>query len=236
MKYFIIVFLFLLTSCKKDSEKNGRIEIIPTYCKYDNDKLHSTDKPKLFKKGENDTEIKLTEKNSIPGTENFKVSNLEYGNYYIEYTTIYNQKNIVQFNVDKSDLKKVEFCVDFLDYKSNKNILLIDELKNGEDLVLEFFHQGCFSTYEKPVIFTLTKTSNKIVAEYNGKKYPLSETKVGLFREFEIELKSNHCGGCTSEDTYVLFNRKSYGIYEVKDSSCQWRGFDNLIKAITGKK
>ena len=236
MRFLSIILIIALVSCNKDLPKNGQIEIVPTYCKYDNDIHFSQNQLKLFKKEKNNTEIRITEKNSIPGTDNFKVSDLEYGDYYIEYTTIYNQKNIVQFNVDKSDLKKVEFCVDFLDYKSNKNILLIDELKNGEDLVLEFFHQGCFSTYEKPVIFTLSKTGNKIVAEYEGEKYPLTETKVGLFREFEIELKSNHGGGCSSEDTYALYNRKSYGTYEVKDSGCQWRGFNNLIKVITGKK
>ena len=106
----------------------------------------------------------------------------------------------------------------------------------SESLLLDFFHQGCFDTFEKPVKLNLTKTNNKIVAEYNGVKYTLTPSQVDLFRQFEIELRSNHCGWCSSEDTYNLFNSKSYEIYGVKDSSGQWRGFNNLIKTLTGEK
>ena len=236
MRFLSIILIITFLSCNKNVQKNGRLKIVPTYCKYDNSNHFSKQKLKLFKKGKTATEIKLMDKNKIPGEDNFIVSGLEYGDYYIEYATIYNQKNVVKFEINQSSLKNVKICLDYLDYKSNKNILLIDELKNGESLLLDFFHQGCFDTFEKPVKLNLTKTNNKIVAEYNGVKYTLTPSQVDLFRQFEIELRSNHCGWCSSEDTYNLFNSKSYEIYGVKDSSGQWRGFNNLIKTLTGEK
>ena len=236
MKHLItIFFLFLLISCNKELPKNGRIEIIPTYCKYDNEIHFSSNKFKLFLKGENDTEIKLTEENNIPGTSNSKVSNLEYGNYYIQYVTIYNHKNITYFKVNQSNLKKVEICFDYLDYKENKNVLMIDELKNGDTLTLNFFHEGCFDTFDKAVELNIVKNDEKITIDFNNKEYKLTNSQIKLLREFEIELRSNHRAGCTSIDKYTLWNRNSYTTYEESDGSCEWYGFKNLIKTITGK-
>lgn len=231
MRFLIIILILIFGSCsKKETTETGRLKIIPVYCKYENRHIPKN-KFRLFKKEENSIKFKTIKEYEILSN-NFIILNLEYGKYYIEYVTIYNQKNTVEFNVNEPELKKIDLCLDYLDYKSNKNVLLIDELKNGENLLLEFFHEGCFSTFDKPVKFNLSKIDNKIVAEYNGKRYSLTKEQIELFREFEIELRSNHTGWCSSQDTYHLFNKKSYQIYEVKDSSGQWRGFDNLLKLL----
>ncbi|MDI1316911.1 hypothetical protein [Flavobacterium sp.] len=237
MRFIIIILLLAFVSCnKKDIPKNGRLKIIPKYCKYDNIISIPAPKFKLFKKEENNSKNKLITESEIRN-DNFTISNLEYGKYYVEYITIYNQKNFIDFEINKSTLKEVKICIDDLDYNENKNVLMVDELKNGETLIVEFFHQGCFDTYDKPVQLYITKKNGKFTAKYYNRKYNLSNPQIKILREFEIELRSNHSAGCSSIDTYRLFNKESRRAYEVSDGSChEWNGFENLIKMIISKK
>ena len=234
--FLIIILILALVSCtKKEIPKNGKLKIIPKYCKYDNIITIPHPRFKLFKKEENKSKTKLIKESEIRN-DNFTISNLEYGKYYVEYISIYNQKKIIDIDVNKSDLKEVEICLDDLDYNENKNVLMVDELKNGETLNIEFFHQGCFDTYDKPVQLDIKKDNGKFTAKYRNINYKLSNSQIQLLREFEIELRSNHSSGCSSNDTYTLFNKESHRAYEVNDRSCnEWNGFENLIKMIFNK-
>ncbi len=109
MRYLIIILLIFFTSCHHSKEivKYGQIEIVPVYCKYDNPLRGEYLKPRLFKKGKVDKEISL--KNELPKDHSLqtKVSHLEYGSYYIDYVTIFNQINRVEFEVNQSTLQTV---------------------------------------------------------------------------------------------------------------------------------
>ncbi|WP_291138967.1 hypothetical protein [Flavobacterium sp. UBA7663] len=233
MRNFIVLLLLVFASCqnKNNIEKSGRIEIVPTFCKYRDNGILKKVKCRLFKDGEKAVEIKLTEKNLVPGERNIAVSGLEYGKYHIEYITIYNQRNIVNFELGRPELKTIKLCVDYLDYKSNNNVLSIDELNIGETMKIYFHHRGCFDTQDE-VLLSITKTKDKTLAEYKGLKYNLTSNQINILREFEIELRSNHRGASSSIDDYVITNSKADQYYVTVDQSFEWNGFENLIKSL----
>ncbi|WP_264558951.1 hypothetical protein [Flavobacterium sp. N2270] len=234
MRFLTIILIITLVSCNKNVQKNGRLEIISAFCKYDNQVHPSSVKLKLFKKGKSISEIKLNDKNKVPGTANFTVSNLEYGDYYIEYKTIYNQKNVVEFEINQSDLKSVELCMDYLDYKSNKNILLLDELQNGEALNVVVNEMACFGGWKDTMI--ISRKRNQLIVEYGEMKHTLTPSQIKLLREFEIELRCNHKPGCSNIDTYWIHNQQTHEECVVTEESCEWYGFKNLIKLLKLKK
>ncbi len=238
MRYLIIILLIFFTSCHHSKEivKYGQIEIVPVYCKYDNPLSGEYLKPRLFKKGKVDKEISLKDESPKYHSLQTKVSHLGYGSYYIDYVTIFNQINRVEFEVNQSTLQTVSLCVDALNYEDNKNVLLIDGLKPDETLHLVCAKQGCFDLYEKSILLRKDAKQQTFVAEFNGVKYPLSTAQVKMLRAFEIELRCNHNGFCSTHYTYTIFNDQTYEAYSVTDSSCQWRGFDRLIEMLEFKE
>lgn len=229
MKYFFIIFLAVFSNCnsKKDNLRTGQIKVNSVFCKYDIDaKRLNNRKFKLFKKEENLTEIK------IPKNKDSIIHDLEFEEYYIEYKTIFNQKNVTEFTISESICKEIEICYDYLDYQSNKNILLLDELLENQSLTIFFNSQGCFhSALEKMKVTKLKKT---LIIEYRGFKHVLTPSQAKILREFEIELRSNHSDGCTTVDSYTIFNDNE--AFSITDGSCIWRGFDNLISLLKLKK
>jgi len=234
MRYFVIALLLILLGCEnqKTLKQKGQLEIIPKYCKYNTNVFHfPTQNVKLFKQG-NPTEIKILDTDWSRSNHTALLSDLEYGDYYIEYISTYNLKNTVKISLNQPK-KQIEFCVDYVNYKDNKNILLIDDFQNGETIILDFSSQGCFHSSETPNILKLTKSNNKISASYLGKNYDMSETQIALFREFEIELRYNHSSGCTTVDSYGITKLgKSYKSYAFTDGSCEWRGFHHLLDTL----
>ncbi len=222
MKYFFLVSLIVFSNCntKKDNFGIGQIKVNSVFCKYDIDANRLNYKKfKLFKKGENITEI------IIPKNKDSIIHNLEFGEYYIEYKTIFNQKNITEFKISESKCKEIELCYDYLNYQSNKNILLLDELLENDYLTIFFESQGCFHSEKDKM--KVTKSKKTLVVEYRGIKYNLTPSQTKTLREFEIELRSNHSDGCSTVDSYSIFNDNES--FSMTDGSCLWRGFDNLI-------
>lgn len=233
MRYFVVVLIFILLGCENQKVvKQGELEIIPKYCKYNNNIFHfSRRKIKLFKKG-NPTEIIILDKNWSNSNNTALIPNLEYGDYYIEYISMYNQKKTIEIHFNQPK-KQIEFCVDYVNYKDNKNVLLIDDFQNGETIILDFSSAGCFHSSEKPDILTLTKSKNKISASYKGKTYDMSENQISLFREFEIELRYNHSYGCSTVDSYYISRLgERHESHAFTDGSCEWSGFHHLLDTL----
>ncbi len=230
MKYAFLLSFVLFFGCKEAAPGNpiveyGTIEIFPRYCKYDNDVRKLNSNFKLFKKGKLIKEIK----DYFDGdNETFKS---ETGNYILEYKTIFNYKRTIKFELKEGEIKSIFLCFDFLDYELDKNILLIDELKNGETLKIYFQSMRCFGGSEKEL--AVIKKEGKLEVAYESNKYPLNESQLRLIREFEVELKSNHSSGCSTIDTYKLENIDSKQSQLFKDSSCQWNGFENLLELLS---
>lgn len=199
----------------------GQLKIHSSYCKYDNDIRKTSSNFKLFKDGILIKEVNKSYENEII------ISNLEVGSYILEHKTIYNHKKRVEINLSKDENKTISLCVDFLDYKSDKNVLLIDELKNEESLVIQFQSMGCFGGSEKEL--TISKTNNNFAVKFDGIQRNLTNTQLKLFKEFEVELRSHHSYDCSIMDNYQLVNLNSKQYQSFKDGSCVWRGFENLI-------
>lgn len=225
MKYFTFyTFLFLLiSSCGHNPKKDGAIKVVISSCKYDNKQMLDLKEFVLLK---NNIEIK-TFSYDRSGVE---VSELYYGDYEIIYKSIFNKYEKINFRITDHKQKVVTLCIDKIDYKKNNNILLLDEMKYGEILSLSFESQGCFHNTKEEI--RLKKTQNNMILFYDQDVIELSDKQYKLIREFEIELKSNHNGLCSSKDEYNLYNKQSGEIFTMKDQSCSWNGFWNLIKLL----
>ena len=224
MKRIFLIALIIFVSCKEKSTiqtEYGQLKIHSSYCKYDNDIRKTSSNFKLFKDGVLIKEVEKAYENEII------IQNLEVGSYILEYKTIYNYKNRIEINLSKGENKIISLCVDFLDYESDKNVLLIDELKNEESLIIHFQSIQCFGGSEKEL--AIFKTDDKYVVKFEGFEHNLTNTQLKLIKEFEIELRSFHPNNCSSMDNYKLVNVNSKQFQSFKDGSCVWRGFENLI-------
>ncbi|WMI70114.1 hypothetical protein [Mangrovimonas sp. YM274] len=231
-----LVLFFFLPNLKEDTQKKtpikeigvGKIKISFGYCKYNNEVKRLKPKWKLFKLHQDSSII-------IPLQKRVKFHNLEYGSYYIEYTTIFNQKNTVEFTVSDTIVKNISLCFDYFDYSSNKNVLMLDELKDGHNLYYSFESQGCFKHRDSNEI-EIIKNSDNLIAKYGGNEYRMNDSQIAILREFEIELRSNHVSGCSTIDKYEIVNQHELEFFFINDESCQWRGFENLIKLLKLQK
>jgi len=222
MRYFIVFILMLLLSCKhKKGKETGSLEVLTKYCKYKKGyKFDISSTCKLFKNG---VEIQSSEKSKLI------FQNLSFGEYYIEYTTIYNERKRLDFKINET-MKNIHYCVDTISYGNDQNILLIDELKTNEKLLLQYNVIGCFHGDNKKL--EIKRTVTDYVLSYLDKKYTLSKKQLQLFREFEIELYKNHSNLCSTIDTYHIGIFKSEKIFTINDGSCKWSGFPNLIELL----
>jgi len=86
---------------------------------------------------------------------------------------------------------------------------------------------GCF--HNDISLLKIKNIEGDLYAEYNGKKQKLSTSQKRLLREFEIELRSNHSGGCSTRNEYLLYITDRNSEYITVDYSCVWNGFEYLL-------
>ena len=221
MRYLIVFLMIVFLGCNEKVAEAGTLEITYNYCKYEPEyKFPISGTCKLFK---NTEEVKSSEKNKLI----FK--DLPFDDYYIEYTTIYNERKRLDFKMNEM-IKNIHFCVDNISYDNDQNILLIDELKTNQKLILKYDVAGCFHSINKEL--EITKTETTYIVSYLDKNYTLSEKQIQLFREFEIELYKNHSNECSTVDTYHIGIIKFGRVFTINDGSCAWRGFPRLIKLL----
>ncbi|MCF2875013.1 MULTISPECIES: hypothetical protein [unclassified Tenacibaculum] len=226
--FFLITLLILLIGCSKKSIKNdGRLKLSIDYCKYTKNSSFLSCEATLFK----DT-LKFKEISFMHKTET-EISDLPYGNYKVRYKSIFNRYEYIDFKITDNNQKSISLCVDKIDYNRNQNVLLIDEMKIGETLIFSFESQGCFHSSKDDI--RITKNQNDLTVTYNETSKKLSALQYNLLREFEIELRSNHLGACSTNNRYGVFNKQTNEIYLVIDQSCQWNGFKNLIHLLDFK-
>ncbi len=223
MKYFYhICLLLLFVSCKKESF-NEELLVKIDYCKYENRHAFLR-KFKLLKEGVEIRNIEVDHKKKI------RIPNLSFGNYVVQYKSIYNRLESLKFTIDKIQKKEVTLCVDKFDYSTNKNLLLIDQMKVNDVLNIVFETTGCFHSSESEL--KIKKNVSGFLMLFKEEEMKLSHKQFQLLREFEIELRSNHSSGCSTSDRYSMFNERSYDEYAIQDNSCQWNGFSNLFELL----
>ena len=224
MKYLIFL-LIILSSCSQKNEKDkqfGKLNISFDYCKYSNEhpflkEVKIFNKKELFKtvdlkKGKDELELPI-------------------GIYNLKYKSIYNIINNVEVTIVNKREQNVILCIDKINYENNNNVISIDELNNNEILEYYFQSSGCFHSNEDKLIIAKNK-SGELNVKYKDTVFTVSKEQHQLIREYEIELRCNHSSGCSTIDTYGVYNKQSYELYTVKDESCEWRGFNNLLKKL----
>lgn len=226
MRYLIVFLLIIFLGCNEKVAETGTLKIMPKYCKYKFAENHKFPILRDYILYKGSKEIPALQKNEL------FFNDLSFGDYHIEYTTIYNERKQIDFKINES-VKEVYYCVDAIAYEKDQNILLIDELKTNETLQLHYKIRGCFHGGKEDL--KITKTETTYILSYVNKNYTLSEKQIQLFREFEIELYKNHSSICSTIGTYtigILANNKNFErfkAYKIVDGSCVWRGFPNLI-------
>ncbi|HHC79351.1 MAG TPA: hypothetical protein ENK46_05675 [Flavobacteriia bacterium] len=224
----LLIFSSFLHCTSYQKNQTGKLKITLSYCKYDNKDLFL--KKATIYKGK--TEFKEVD---FEHRENYIIPKLPFGKYTIKYKSIFNILESINFVINDQKEKQVTLCVDKINYSDNKNTLLLDELKTGESLEFLFTSVGCFDMHQGKLTITRIDTK-KYKATINGFEFVVTDEQYRSIREFEIELRCNHTSDCTTVDTYKVINKNSLKSYSIKDGSCRWRGFDNLIEKLNIKE
>lgn len=120
----------------------------------------------------------------------------------------------------------------FCSYSKNLDKSIIKNLKN-DSVKITWKSQGCFRHLSDSL--TIKNENSSYFMRYGKKTSKLTEMQVKKLVKFESKLNSIHQrdGGCTTEETYrMTFNGK---IKEIKDSRCNWYGWENLKKDLNLK-
>lgn len=154
--------------------------------------------------------------------------NLSYGNYRLEYTSIFGKKESINIQLTEEKLYKVKLDVAHIDYSLESYVPIIDRLQIGESYSIEINSLGCFHHSREKLL--IKRTSKQYILKYKGKKRVLNENKLQAIRNFEFELNYMDTKGCTTEDTYHL----KYKDHElnITDGSCSWNGDIYLKKGL----
>jgi len=234
-----IILLFLATLSVR-ANPSMEIEVKVNKCKLS---IKGSYKVKIYKDDIFYKEVLFTKEN----LHKVKLVGLETGHYKFEYINTFDrtQFDTISINEDKNYSKNI-YIDDYGNPDTNYRGY-IDSLKENETYRLTFFSSGCFHNISREIEFV--KTKNQITATLypeegstyeksdSIKKITLNQKQIERLRFFEQEIFINCRGqycGCTTVDVYELsykYRKKTFG-----DGSCNWRGFDKLIKELFGKK
>lgn len=159
----------------------------------------------------------------------FTAIDIPYGEYEIAYTTYFNTCERIPISINKAN-EMVRVCLDRIDNTQNEIVLLLDEMMTGETVRFDLSSQGCFHSSTDEL--SVKKMIDHYVVMYKNKAHKISNPQFELLREFEMELRSEHSGGCTTADTYMITNTTMLEPYRKFDASCNWNGFFNLLKLL----
>lgn len=179
---------------------------------------------KLFK---NDSLLKTVE----PKSESTQIlKDLEYGLYYIEYVTFFNQTKRISIALTEKKKYKIDLCLDYFDHESDPYQAFIDRLENGEFYRIEFMSSGCFHGTRDTLL--IERKADQYYLSYQGQDRLLNQDEIGAIRNFEKELNySNPSYGCTTVDSYELRYRSEKLIK--MDGGCRWKGGLRLKMALS---
>lgn len=178
-----------------------------------------------FKVFRNGVLAKTVEPENLKST---MLTNLEYGEYRIEYKTLFEKNESVFIELSEKKKYSIVLCLDYMDHDSEPYKPFIDQLKNGEEYTIQIVSQGCFHSSDE--LITVKRTSNKYYVTFNGAEQPLSTDQIWAIRHFEIELNYMESSGCTTTATYLV-KFKDQEVH-ISDGSCSWFGASFLKKAL----
>ena len=156
------------------------------------------------------------------------IENLKWGNYRIEYKSIFKKPESVYVKIRKGKKYYVNLFVDYINHELETYNPIINRLQDGESYSIDFSSHGCFHYSTEKM--KIRRESDKYFVEYKDKEKMLNDEDIEAIQHFEIELNYMNYSGCTTKDTYTIFHRT--GFVMVFDGSCRWRGLYYLKKKL----
>ncbi|GEM_PF-767905 len=246
MRLIIILFLFL-SSCALKAQLNERTAIhfnIRDCRDLGASGWFVNDSVQLYKMPEDSLAYTI----AIRGQKSWPViiENAAIGEYKMVYRNMYKQTVTEQITLTNGSHNNILACADkLLNYPQNTLATLVQ----NDSLVIRYTSIGCFSWDNKKLV--ITKEKDQFVAKlYNATSYQekikkkyvrkywdgdllstvtLTENNLKDFIRFENELNAIKNDGCTTTDIYEIISKR--GTIERVDGSCNWRGFNYLLKS-----
>lgn len=160
------------------------------------------------------------------------LSKIPNGIYKIEYVSIFGTSEYETIEINKKGKYSLIACVNKLDTSEIGLTPFVRQINERDTMVIKLHSTGCFHNHFDSLLI-YRKDSSLLFAQYNGIEMELSEDDIKLIEEFEFELPYNNGGGCTTVDSYEI-EFKTQSIYAF-DGSCNWYGFDYLLKSLNLK-
>ena len=165
----------------------------------------------------------------------FTISNLQQGNYVLEYDNIYGQKIRKKIAIDQAKTT-VNICIDeFIDTKIST---LFNTMKDGDTLSVDVSAAGCFHSYEENMVFN--RKGGKYYAEirnFDNKKIKktISIAQLNFLISWGKQARQidKTDGFCTSSTNYN-FKVNNEPKFNVSDHTCRWGGYESLKNKIFG--
>lgn len=218
------IFTFLFVSLLSFGQNRLSVQI--RSCKKIKSSIEQFNEVELYR---NDSLVKTYEIN-FEGSKQFE--NITEGDYYVIVNTFFGKKKSEIIKV-KNEVNSNVFviCIDEL----NENILnssnsIIDNLKNDEEIKLNYSFGGCFNSGKFET--TIIKKKGKLFLKYNSKIKKLSKKQISILKIFFIEFENlkdcnTTCVSTSNSKIEVLYQKekKSFSF-----SCYKWSGFQNLEK------
>jgi len=227
---FLILAISTLISCKKG---NNKIDI--TFVKTDS--RDSTQiRYSLFKLSTEDSVFYNKEiRHQIDLHKPYLFDRLPDGDYKLEYSNIINDTFRKIISLKGNQVYKSEIIFDSLPIHKYYKSVPINNLKNGESYK-QYSWGGCVATMHS---FYQIKRNNDqyYFSSYMKKNKKLTEANLKAIEKFEAEIYFlNGKGSCnsTSQITYTFL--KENKIDTLKEMTCNWHGYEILMKELHSKK
>jgi hypothetical protein len=180
-------------------------------------------------------EFSLYKNDSLYGEYNINnsslIDSLPYGRYYIEYNTYFGKRKSESQQIDKdSFLPGFDVCVDEFpeDLRENTPNLLIDNLKEGDELPIYRNYPNCYTKRDNIDSLIVKKQKGKYYIVRNKKKYRLNQKQVEILRDFEIQMRTVKSGFYSTSECYTWIGRDE-DIISFYDSRGNWEGYEYLL-------
>ena len=161
----------------------------------------------------------------------FFIKNLSIGEYVIKYGNIWKQTltDTIQLN---EYLRGYKICID--KFQERASYPFLEMFNNSKSIKISQHSTGCF--HNSLTEITFEKRDEYILATFEADE-KVKSTKIksakqlALIQDFfsKIDLLDGDAGCTTTDDYTFKFDRNKL---EIRDSTCDWNGFHNLMEGL----
>ena len=239
----ILFFFIVIGSVSLDRKKNNSLKITIIECSDTGNhwffpalRIYKLPEDTLYLDG-----ARTFAKNGI-----FEIAQFIPGTYRFEYTNIFGERVKRLHKFEDCQKNEIRICLDEPEVHPD----YFQTLSENDSTVIDFSSSGCFhnssekmtitmrsGTYEAKVYPTVTRLSlfKDEPIRKGPEKIILTEKNILDLKEFLNELNLRRKGdGCTTVDHYTITGK--WGVKEVIDAGCEWRGFWKLRRSFVVKE